>query len=226
MLPGLADNTQYHPLEDHPIPVLVVEDQAIVQDRLTALFRNETTFQPVVIASSGEEAREHLRNSKPELMIVDLELPGIKGDELIETVHREHPEIKIAVFTVFEDQNRIFHLLKLGIKGYILKETSDDLLLAELQVIALGGATLTSRIAKMILEDYELKPAKNETALTDRENEVLNLVGLGMKYKDIARQLNISHHTVRRHIEKIYNKLEVKNKIEALSKAGKMGLIE
>lgn len=207
------------------ISLLIVEDQPLIQKRLRSLFDRNPDFDLLAVCTSAEEAIEKVKEKLPDMMLVDLELPGIKGDQLIAHLHEKFPQILVAVFTVFEEQERIYRLLKLGIKGYIMKETSDELLLAELKVIALGGATLTERIAQKIIDATAEERGELKQELSSREQEILNLISLGLKYKEIADDLNISPHTVRRHIENIYRKLEVNSKVEALGKANRLGIL-
>ncbi len=208
------------------IKIIVIEDLAPVQSRLSKIFQQAEDFEMLAMYESAEKALENLSSLVgADILLVDLELPGILGDHVIAIVRQKYPNIRIAVFTVFEEQSRIYELLQLGIKGYIMKETSDELLLAELRVIYLGGATLTERVAQKIIDEFEEEPALYEKKLTRREIEVLNFIGLGLKYKEIAEELEISPHTVRRHIENIYRKLEVNSKIEALSQANRIGIM-
>lgn len=213
------------------ISVLAVEDQPTIQERLTNLFNGSTVFSLLAVHDNALRILEYLdQNSDdpPDLLLVDLELPGMKGDELIAICREKYPNLKMVVFTSFEDQSRILRLLKSGIKGYILKDTLDDLFLAELQVVQLGGASLTEKIAQAILADLyprEVLPADKNGVLTEREYGVINLIALGLNYRDIASELKLSPHTIRSHIENIYRKLEVNSKIQAVEKAKQLGIL-
>lgn len=210
---------------DAAVPIVVLEDQPVIQARLKALLATRTDFQLLQICGSAEDAFQLLQFVRPQIFLVDLELPGMSGEDLIPLVRQKYPEIKIVVFTVFEDHARIVRLLKSGIRGYLLKDISDDLLLAELRVIVAGGSTLTERVAQTLLGEINQVSAKEASVLTERETEVMNLIALGLNYKDIAEDLEISPHTVRRHINHIYEKLEVNSKIEAMNRARQMGLL-
>ncbi|MFO1469662.1 MAG: response regulator transcription factor [Turneriella sp.] len=207
------------------VPILVLEDQPVIQARLQSLLVSRADFQLLQICGSAEEAFQLLQFVRPQIFLVDLELPGMNGEDLIPMVRQKYPDIKIVVFTVFEDHARIVRLLKSGIRGYLLKDISDDLLLAELRVIVAGGSTLTERVAQTLLGEINQVSAKEASVLTERETEVMNLIALGLNYKDIAEDLEISPHTVRRHINHIYEKLEVNSKIEAMNRARQMGLL-
>lgn len=207
------------------IPVLALEDQPVIQDRLRRIFSASEKYLLLGVCGSVDEALAKLTQAKPAIFLVDLGLPDKSGDELIPIVRQRYPEIKIVVFTVFEDQKRIVRLMRLGIRGYLLKDISDELLFAELGVIDAGGSTLTERVAQKILAEIGDNYQSTEHPLTDREIEVLNLSALGLNYKDIAEDLDISPHTVRRHINHIYEKLEVGSKVEALNRARQLGLL-
>jgi DNA-binding NarL/FixJ family response regulator len=208
-----------------PVTLLILEDQPIIQARLHSLFTAENRFTLLKICGSAEEALAELLVQTPQIFLVDLELPGMSGEELIPLVRAKYPDIKIVVFTVFEDQARIVRLLRLGIRGYLLKDIADDLLIAELGVICAGGSTLTERVAQTLMTEIQQSAPQTPSILTDRETEVLNLTALGLNYKDIAEDLDISPHTVRRHINHIYEKLEVGSKVEALNRARQLGML-
>lgn len=205
--------------------IIVVEDRPVIQQRLSDLFERESNFVLRALCTTAEDALERLKETPCDLMIIDLELPGMSGEELIPCVSADYPRIKLVVFTVFEDQARIVRLMRKGIDGYLLKDTGDELLLAELSVIMLGGAPLSPRVARKILEDATSEPAAAENPLSEREVEILNLTALGLTYKNIADDLNISPNTVRVHISRIYEKLETCNKTEALNRARQLGLL-
>jgi len=206
--------------------IIVVEDRLVIQQRISDLFEHESNFALRALCTSAEDALERLKEVPCELMIIDLELPGMSGEELIPIVRAQNPAIKLVVFTVFEDQARIVRMMKQGIDGYLLKDTADELLVAELTVIMLGGAPLSPRVARKILDESPDEPSLQQNPLSDRELEILNLVALGLNYRAIAEDLDISPNTVRVHITRIYNKLQSCNKVEALNRARQMGLLE
>ncbi|MFZ5630852.1 MAG: response regulator [Spirochaetota bacterium] len=206
--------------------VIVVEDRTVIQQRLSDLFARETSFCLRALCTSAEDALDRLQESPCDLMIVDLELPGMSGEELIPRVRSDYPHIKLVVFTVFEDQARIVRLMRLGIDGYLLKDTGDELLLAELRVILLGGAPLSPRVARKILDDSTDEPSLQKNPLSERELEILNLIALGLSYRAIADDLEISPNTVRVHITRIYEKLNTCNKVETLNRARQLKILD
>ncbi|HNE18148.1 MAG TPA: response regulator transcription factor [Turneriella sp.] len=207
------------------VNIVILEDRPVVQQRLTDLFSHECDFRITALCSAAEEVLPRLEHIPCDLLIVDLELPGMNGEELIPLVRAKHPQTKMVVFTVFEDQARIVRLLRLGVNGYLLKDTPDELLVAELKVILLGGAPLSPRVARKILDDERDQVWPDASPLSDRETEILNLVALGMNYRAIADDLEISPNTVRVHIGHIYEKLAACSKVEALNRARQMGII-
>lgn len=206
-------------------PVLALEDQPVIQERLRRAFATSDKYKLLCVCGSVDEALAKLAQVQPAIILVDLELPGKSGEDLISILRAQYPEVKIVVFTVFEDQARIVRLMRQGIRGYLLKDISDELLFAELGVIEAGGSTLTERVAQKLIADFSSETVSGANPLSEREQEVINLIALGLNYKDIAEDLDISPHTVRRHINHIYEKLEVTSKVEALNRARQLGLL-
>lgn len=207
------------------IPLVALEDQPLIQDRLRAVFAASARYDLIGLFGTSEELLAALPSLAPSIILVDLELPGMSGEELIPLLCEKYPAVKLVVFTVFEDQARIVRLMRLGIRGYLLKDIADDLLIAELGVIEAGGSTLTERVAQKLLSEFSETAAPAANPLTDREAEVLNLMALGLTYKEVADDLDISPHTVRRHLNHIYEKLEVNSKVEALNRARQLGML-
>ncbi|MFO1471060.1 MAG: response regulator transcription factor [Turneriella sp.] len=205
--------------------IVIVEDRPVVQQRLTDLFKEQSDFCIGALCSSAEEVMSRLEQIACDVLIADLELPGMNGEELIPLVRAKYPFMKIVIFTVFEDQARIVRLLRLGVNGYLLKDTTDELLIAELKVILLGGAPLSPRVARKILDDERDHAGSQDNPLSERETEILNLIALGMSYRSIADDLEISPNTVRVHIRHIYEKLATSCKVEALNRARQLGII-
>lgn len=209
-----------------PIQLVIVEDRPVLQQRLADLFDGSVDFSLCALCSNAQDALQCLGETPCDILLVDLELPGMSGEELIPHVRERYPAIKIVVFTVFEDQARIVRLMKMGIHGYLLKDTGNELLLAELKVIMLGGSTLSPRVARRILDDDINQVTPDCAMLSERETEILNLTALGLTYRDIAEDLEISPNTVRTHIAHIYEKLQVSSKVEALNRARQLGILD
>ncbi len=205
--------------------VYIIEDSLDIAENITHRIINSDDFTLVGLSHSGKEGLRDISQKKPELLILDVGLPDIKGTELITPLKEQMPQLKILIFTVFEDEETILEAIQKGANGYILKETPETLFFAELNVVMLGGASLTPRIATKISDLYNLSKSEStnngisvEEPLSERQEEILNFIVLGFSYKEIADELSISPHTVRRHIENIYQKLNVNKRTEAIRK--------
>ncbi len=203
-----------------------------MRKRLRNLFADAPDFHCLAVYASAEAAlaEDGPALSALDLLLVDLELPGMDGAALIARLRTLRPELRLVVLTVFEDEASIVRALQNGAAGYLLKDTPDDRLIAELRVIQLGGSAMTPRVAAKIMElatggPARIEPAEHLQTLTDREQQVMNHIALGFKYGEIADELNISSHTVRRHIEKIYRKLEVHSRSQAIQRSKNLGYL-
>lgn len=211
-----------------PKTVSLVEDEPLVRERLRRLLDDSPDYSLLRSYSSGTAAVHDLPIHPPDLLITDLGLPGMRGEEVIARVKESLPDLPIVAYTVFEDEDSILGAIRAGANGYILKDTAEQLILAELRVVLLGGSTLTPRIAERILNLQAAagnagEPPREE--LTARELEILNHISLGFTYGEIAEELEISLHTVRRHIEKIYRKLNVNSRHAATAEARRLRLL-
>ncbi|MBU2513204.1 response regulator transcription factor [bacterium] len=217
--------------------VSIVEDHEQTALELRQVLDQSTDFRFLKWYGSGEQAIKGLAIDIPDFVIMDIGLPGIDGVETIRRLRRQLPDLKIIVLTVFEDAASILSAIEAGANGYLLKDTNIALLMAELKVMQLGGAPMSPAIALKIInrlssvnkdetETAEKKGTAFEQMLTSREREVLNHISLGYTYSGIADAFSISPHTVRRHIEKIYQKLNVHSRSEAIIKGKQVGLLD
>ncbi|TGM01123.1 DNA-binding response regulator [Leptospira barantonii] len=214
-----------------PYLVSIVEDNRHTALNLQELLSNSPDFRFLKHYSNSQKAIDSLPEEAPDIVILDIGLPGKNGLECLKELKEKTPNTKYVIFTVFEDEEKIVEAIQGGASGYLLKDTSPELFLAELKVIVLGGAPLTARIADKIIREFAKKeetknpPIVNTLGLTERELQILNFVALGMTFPDIAEELDISSHTVSRHIEKIYKKMEVHSRSEAIIRGRRMGII-
>ncbi|WCL49678.1 response regulator [Leptospira sp. GIMC2001] len=214
------------------IKVSIVEDNEKVITNLSELFAQQSEFQLNEIYSDADSAVQNVFKNPPDILILDIGLPGKSGISILEELKLSVPDMKIVMYTVFEDEDNIIQAIKKGANGYLLKDTPLDLLIAELKVIQLGGSPLTPRIATRIIDEFNTKIPSAESdieesnLLSNREKEVLNLVSLGLVYSDIADELDISPHTVSRHVENIYKKLNVHSKSQAIIRGRRLGIIQ
>jgi DNA-binding NarL/FixJ family response regulator len=206
------------------INLMVVEDNNHVQERLTELIAASEGMRITGVYSNLKSALTARAAPAPNLIVLDLKLPDVTGTEGIVALLSIYPKARLVIYTAYENEAEIIQCMLAGAHGYILKDTPDDRLVAELRVIAQGGSTLTPRVAEKILK-HLTPPKAAESSLSPRELEVLNFISLGLKYEDIAEELDISVHTVRHHIEKIYQKLGVTSRGQAVAKAMRSGII-
>ncbi len=202
----------------------LVEDDGVAADLIRRTLADSSDFQFRNHYSDAESAIRNIPKDPPRLLIHDIRLPGIDGIESIQKLRAAVPDLKIVMWTVFEDEAAIVSAIEAGATGYLLKETEPTLLLAELKVMDLGGSPLTPRVADLILRRHRPRDATADL-LTERELEVLTCIAVGMKYADVARELDVSLHTVRRHIENIYRKLNVHSRGAAVAKGRRFGLL-
>jgi DNA-binding NarL/FixJ family response regulator len=158
---------------------------------------------------------------QPDIVIMDINLPGINGIECIRKIKNKTPRTQFMMFTVYENDEKVFEALKAGASGYLLKNTGLVQLIEALQELHNGGSPMSANIARKLVTVFREKESSETAveALSKRETEILHLLSKGLLYKEIADQLGISVSTVRQHIHKIYEKLHVQNRTEAINKA-------
>ena len=188
-------------------------------------------FQVLGTAKNGREALELAQSQKADVILMDIQMPEMNGITATEIVKSKYPHIKIIMLTVFDDDENIFNAIKAGANGYLLKEIDAENLYKSIIEVVNGGAPMTPSIALKTLNllrnplPIENTQQLEEIKLTNRETEILEHLSKGLNYNEIADNLIISPSTVRKHIENIYKKLQVRNKIEAVLKAQKHNLI-
>ena len=204
-----------------PISVAIVEDNVEICEMLTRTVERAASLRFVRSFPSGEEALEKLPELKPDVVIMDIQLPGMTGVECTLALKAKVPEIQVLVFTVFGDSDLVFKALEAGASGYLLKRTPRHAIVEAVKDVWFGGAPMSGEIARKVVDSFR-KPAKAKDAnlqeLTPREEEVLALLAKGYITKEIADQLGISFDTVRFHLKHIYQKLHVRSRSEALIK--------
>ncbi len=204
------------------IKVVIVEDLAEVAEGLTAFIQQDETLQLLATYRTAEAAVLELPILKPDIVIMDINLPGMTGIECVRKVKLVEPSIQFMMFTVYENNDQVFEALKAGASGYLLKKTPPLQIIESIKELQQGGSPMSASIARklvtLFVDQHTVKATPEAAVLTPREKEVLNLIAKGLLYKEIAEQLGISFHTVRQHIGKIYEKLHVQNKTEAINK--------
>jgi len=203
------------------ISIAIVEDLDVVRNGLKDFISLSTDFLVVGTFKTGEEAREHLPEIKPDIVIMDINLPGMNGIECIRQVKDKSAGTQFMMFTVYENDDKVFEALKAGASGYLLKNTGLLHIAESVKELHEGGSPMSANIARKMVNLFRDNDKKNPflDLLTNREKEILQLLAKGLLYKEIAEQLHITTGTVRIHIHKIYEKLHVQNRTEAINKA-------
>jgi DNA-binding NarL/FixJ family response regulator len=204
------------------IRVVIVEDLEEVVEGLSAFIKQDEALQLIAAFRTAEAAALELPILKPDIVIMDINLPGMTGTECIRQVKKVAPEIQFMMFTVYENNDQVFEALQAGASGYLLKKTAPLQIIESVKELYAGGSPMSAAIARklvtLFIDQNKVTPAPEAAILSPREREVLELVAKGLLYKEIAEELGISFHTVRQHIGKIYEKLHVQNKTEAINK--------
>jgi len=203
------------------IKVAIVEDLEEVLEGLSTFIKQDTAIELTAVYRTAEAAALELPIVKPNIVIMDINLPGITGIECIKRIKAVNSTILFMMFTVYENNDQVFEALKAGASGYLLKKTAPLQIIEAVKELYQGGSPMSSQIARKLVNHFQEKQQvlHNEAAiLSTREKEVLEHLAKGMLYKEIADLLSISFHTVRQHIGNIYQKLHVQNKTEAINK--------
>jgi DNA-binding NarL/FixJ family response regulator len=202
--------------------VLIVEDDAEIRNSFTLIVNSSQKFTVVNSYGSCEDAIDNIGRDKPEIVLMDIELTGMNGIQGAKVIKDKNPHIDIIMVTVYEDSELVFEALKAGASGYITKSANYLELLTALEEIVKGGAPMSSRIARMVIDNFHVNP---NSPLTKRETEILQLISEGKTYTQISEELFISKETAKTHIKNIYSKLQVNSKSEAIAKANLEKLI-
>lgn len=203
------------------ITLTIVEDLDEVREGLQQFISLNREFKVLDTFRTAEQAIDELPALKPDVVIMDINLPGVNGIECIREVKSKIPKTQFMMFTVYENDEKVFEALQAGASGYLLKNTGLIQMIEAIRELHNGGSPMSANIARKLVNTFQ-KQEINKTsvaALSNRENEILQLLSKGLLYKEIADQLSISTSTVRQHIHKIYEKLHVQNRTEAINKA-------
>lgn len=202
--------------------VLIVEDDQEIRNSFSLIVNSSQKFTVVNSYGNCEDAISSLNRDKPEIVLMDIELPGMNGIQGTRHIKEKAPYTEVIIVTVYEDNELVFEALKAGASGYITKSANYLELLTALEEITRGGAPMSSRIARMVIDNFHVNP---NSPLTKRETEILQLISEGKTYTQISEELFISKETAKTHIKNIYSKLQVNSKSEAIAKANQEKLI-
>ncbi|MER7247446.1 response regulator transcription factor [Kribbella sp. NPDC000426] len=195
------------------IRVLIADDHAIVRTGLSQLLGTAEDIELVGAAGDGAEAATMAAELRPDVVLMDLSMPGTDGISATERIVAASPDVHVLVLTSFSDQTRILDALQAGAEGYLLKHSEPEVILAGIREIVSGGSPLDPKAARVLLTNR--RSPGPETKLTDREQEVLDMVGAGLPNKTIARRLGISERTVKAHLTNVYQRLGVTDRTQA-----------
>jgi len=211
--------------------ILVVDDHAIVREGVRMILAKESDLEVVGEAGDGEQALELTERLRPDVVIMDISMPGMGGIEATQTIRTRHPEVQVLALTMHEDESYIFQLLRAGAAGYVLKRAAAQDLVQAVRAAAKGEAFLYPSIARKVVEDYLRRVETGEErerydGLTTREKEILTLIAQGLSNQQIAEKLFISIKTVQTHRAHILEKLGLHDRTELVRYAIRKGLIE
>lgn len=200
--------------------VIIVEDDRGLREQLLRILATAPDIRCLGSYSSGEEALPEILRTSPDVVLMDIQLPGMSGIQCVAAIKKVAPDMQILMVTVYEDSDRIFRALNAGANGYLVKSNPPEELLESIRDVHKGGAPMSSHIARKVVKYFHhAGPSTRETEnLSPREREVLQLLGRGFIYKEIADQLNIGLETVRTYVKNICHKMHVRSRIEAVAK--------
>lgn len=202
------------------ITVSIVEDNDNLRETLARVLARADGLSCVSQYANAEDALKDLPSVKPEVVLMDINLPGMNGVECVRKLKQLLPMTQVMMLTVYEDTENIFNALAAGASGYMLKRTPRDELLEAIREVKKGGSPMTTHIARKVVQSFQraAPSAPNTENLSDREQQVLDLLSQGLIYKEIAEKLGISYETVHTYIRRIYEKLQVRTRTEAVAK--------
>ena len=202
------------------ITVAIVEDRTDVREGLGALIDASEGFVCAATFGNAESFLAALDSLPLDVVLMDIGLPGMNGIQAVRELRTDRPAVQVMMLTVFEDDDHVFEALRSGATGYVLKTTPPDELLESIRVLNAGGSPMSSGIARRVVETFHRPPLvpEDEQPLTPREEEILELLVQGYRYREIAEQLFISIDTVRTHVRHVYEKMHVRSRAEATMK--------
>ncbi len=208
------------PVEIMPIQVAIVEDDEEIRADFGRRIGRNPSFRLLRSYADAESALADLPSHHPDVVMMDINLPGVDGIECVRELKAKMPEVQFVMLTVYEDGDRLFRSLMAGASGYLLKRAAPDKLLAAIREVHAGGAPMSAEVARRVVKYFQQmpKPASDLQKLTMREREVLDRLAQGYLYKEIEENLHVSTGTLRTHIAHIYEKLHVHSRTEAVVK--------
>jgi DNA-binding NarL/FixJ family response regulator len=210
------------------IRILVADDHALFRGGLNALFLSVSDTEVIGEAATGEQAIARAANLQPDVVLMDIQMPGLNGIEATRRIVRDSPHMGVIVVTMFEDDDSVFAAMRAGARGYVLKGADQDEILKVIRAVAAGEAHFGPEIARRLMGFFsaprQTAPSEAFPGLTAREREVLDLIAAGLNNQEIASHLYLSPKTVRNHISNIFTKLQVADRAQAIVRAREAGL--
>jgi DNA-binding NarL/FixJ family response regulator len=229
------------------IRVLVVEDQPKILKNQLKLLASYPEIEIVGTAVSGEAALEEVERCNPDVLLLDLGLPQMSGIDVTREVKAKHPSIEILIFTIFDEEDKVLEAIKAGASGYLLKGAEADKIVDSIKEVKSGGSVIQPNLARSLLRHFRApmegaappapatpqhqppgdtgRPGEHRRALTERELEILQIIAKGLSNNEAAKVLGLSKATIRTHLEHIYQKLDVTNRVEAVTEGIRQGII-
>jgi len=203
-----------------PTRFCLVEDHRATRESFLKLLQHGEGITCAGVCVNGEEALEMIPRWLPDVVLMDINLPGRSGIECVAALKRAHPQIDFVMLTTYDDTDLIFNALRAGASGYLLKRAAPEELLGAIDEVRRGGSPMSMEIARRVVSHFHQirQPASEDETLTKREREILELLAKGLPYKQIADQLGLSPHTVHNRLRGIYRKLHVQSGTEAVAK--------
>lgn len=210
---------------ERPIEVVLIEDHDEYRRSLQSLLQTSGEFRCTAF-SEAEAALQKIEELKPDVVVMDINLPGMSGIAATRTIRDRWPKVQVMMCTVYEDDDKIFDALKAGATGYLLKRAPIEELFEGIRQVHIGGSPMTAGIARKVVSSFRVQQPADSDKLSERELQVLEHLSAGLRMKEIADRMNLSTNTIRTHVRHIYEKLQVQSRTEALNKmrGGRTGL--
>ena len=215
-----------------PIKVLIADDHAFYREGVRAFLSNTTNIEVVGEAGNGDEAIAKTKELEPNVILMDLKMPGMNGIEATRRIHESKPDIGVLVLTMFDDDDSVFAAMRAGARGYLLKDADKDEVVRAIVAVERGEAIFSPAIAQRMIQYFSAGPSASRTKrqagefseLTERELEILNLIAKGDNNNTIANKLSLSIKTVQNYVSSILTKLQVADRAQAIVRAREAGL--
>lgn len=201
------------------ITVAIVEDIKEIREGLRLLIDGSEGFSCNEMYRTAEEAINNLPSTHPDVVLMDIHLPGISGIEAVRILKDKCPATQFIMSTIYDDNSNIFESLKAGANGYLLKKTAPVKILDAISEVHFGGSPMSAQIARKVIASFQGTEPLNTEILTPKEKQILTRLSQGLRFKEIAAEMHIGMETVRTHVRHIYDKLQVQSRTEALNKA-------